>query len=937
MQQPTFFLAPLFTAALTLTAIAPPLIAEQAAQHAFRIYIKEPGAYQVTFEALLGVGLEGPVASNQLRLSCQGDPVPLWLEDGQDGTFGPGDWIEFVGEHLAGEKSYYHDHSQLNVYWLHLDGKKPLRMKAETPRGRVVRDALPRRHLSTMQHREEDQLMIRLNQRSIKLSGNDELWYWAKLTQIDAEPFKVHLDMSGIDREAAAPVRLALHFRPLSRSGQRRDNPLPDHQVDVLLNDEAVGAASWDGDTVFRYELELPAARFEDGENVLALKVPVRVLREGEDPLIDVVMFNWLQLGFPHRGLLADEPVRLQLAEGPARGVVEIVSSAASIIAYGDAGSRIIPHAQAANEPGAPYRHRFRAPKEDHSFLIIADGTLRAPQLIERDRLSNLATTEHQADYLMIVHPRLREATEPLAAFHRSRGLTVEMIDVQDIYDEFNHGILHPESIRAFISHAYHHWARPAPRFVLLVGDASWDSKNVTVDDANYANWTNQQLLQSERFPARPNIVYKEKAALNHRNLIPTWSFTSSQGHSASDNHFVAVEEDDFHPALAIGRFPVIEPEEVRGIVDKTIRYANQAAIGPWRRNILWITNEARGFQRSSDFFAEEAAFDGFTSSKVYPSSEESSNEKHQQTLLHAFNEGQVLVHFYGHGGRFIWRTGPPDFKKNHDLFTLDHINELEPNDRLPVVLSMTCYSAPFDHPNADSIGEKFLRVPDRGAVAIFAASWRNSPSRLYTQALLEELTTPGQAIGTAIMHAKQQMKPQILVEMYNLLGDPAIPLAVPALGIEVTTPGERDASTVTATIDHAGFQGRAIVDWLDDHGDPLYSHELRLATNHFEVSLGDDAEVDPGAIGGVRVYAWNEDTRQDGLGALRFEKPKTEQARQGRQPAFKNNEAEQRDNNTAESRENAEGQENAESGNAESAESTLSQETENQGLDDRD
>ena len=56
----------------------------------------------------------------------------------------------------------------------------------------------------------------------------------------------------------------------------------------------------------------------------------------------------------------------------------------------------------------------------------------------------------------------------------------------------------------------------------------------------------------------------------------------------------------------------------------------------------------------------------------------------------------------------------------------------------------MTCYSAPFDHPNADSIGEKFLRLPDRGAVAVVAASWRISPSEEMSRLLLEEFTKPG-------------------------------------------------------------------------------------------------------------------------------------------------------------------------------------------------
>ena len=68
----------------------------------------------------------------------------------------------------------------------------------------------------------------------------------------------------------------------------------------------------------------------------------------------------------------------------------------------------------------------------------------------------------------------------------------------------------------------------------------------------------------------------------------------------------------------------------------------------------------------------------------------EKSNEKHQERLLEAFAEGQLVVHFHGHGGRYIWRTGPTDYKKNRDLFNLDHLDMLEPSSRLQVMLRMT-------------------------------------------------------------------------------------------------------------------------------------------------------------------------------------------------------------------------------------------------------
>ena len=44
----------------------------------------------------------------------------------------------------------------------------------------------------------------------------------------------------------------------------------------------------------------------------------------------------------------------------------------------------------------------------------------------------------------MVAHERLRAAIEPLAELHRQAGLAVEVVDIQDVYDEFNYGILAP-------------------------------------------------------------------------------------------------------------------------------------------------------------------------------------------------------------------------------------------------------------------------------------------------------------------------------------------------------------------------------------------------------------------------------------------------------------------------------------------------------------
>ena len=64
--------------------------------------------------------------------------------------------------------------------------------------------------------------------------------------------------------------------------------------------------------------------------------------------------------------------------------------------------------------------------------------------------------------------------------------------------------------------------------------------------------------------------------------------------------------------------------------------------------------------------------------------------------------------------------------------------------------------------------------------MAVIAASWRTSAHRQLSGSLLEELTRPGATVGEAFLAAKRQSKRQDFIHMYNLLGDPAVPLAIP-------------------------------------------------------------------------------------------------------------------------------------------------------------
>ncbi len=843
----------------------------------FKMFIESSGAYRLGFEDLVAAGLEvtGPdrksgLPSAGLGLTSGGQAVPVWLEDGEDGFFGPGDWIEFVGEHLAGEYSYASEHSRYNVYFLRFDHYQPRRIVAaeESIAGEPSASVAYRR----LQHLEDDALILRLPPAAT--GEPEELWFWAKMAHNTREPFSVDLDLADLAVESDGTVDLRVHFRGWSKPRTKPDAETPDHQVDMTLNGASLTSAQWNGTSPHLVEIPaIPVSELISGDNTLVLKVPIRP--DGKERhLIDVVMLNWIEVVYPRHDRVgtgqavftvdaATEPPAIQLARDPER----------EILVYGEQGTRF------AIAPGPPGTSAFVPAPGEQTFTAVASTELSTPDAIVFDRPTRLTESDQQADYLMVAHHSLIDAIGPLAELHRSRGLSVEVIDIADVYDEFNHGVSHPRALRAFLAHAHQHWQKPTPKFVLLVGDASWDARNEVTIDANYADWT-YRPGESKHFGKNQSTPYSEDAELNHRHLVPTWSHATGQGHSASDNYFVAVDGEDRLPDLAIGRLPVVTPDEVADIVEKTMRYVSEPEVGPWRRNALLITNESRGFQRRSDQLASRLTTAGFSSDKVYPASTETSNELHTRKLLETFDEGQLFVHFLGHGGRYIWRTGPPDLEKNHDLLTLDHLEQLEETRRLPVVLSMTCYSAPFDHPSADSIGEKLLRIADRGAVGVVAASWRNSPSPAWGAALLDELMTPGATIGEAVQRAKRDVGHPMFVETYNLLGDPAVPVALPAGQIDlvaVPAEGEDRPIRVTGRIDLEAFDGSVILDLVDPAGSIVHTVSAEAEASVFDLVLEvgpADLAADPAADRSLvlRAYAWNTGRGIDAVGALVLE-----------------------------------------------------------------
>lgn len=798
------------------------------------IEIKDSGVYTLDYAAIVAQqpGLKD-CASNDLVMLNHDKEVAIRVQDDGHGQFGPGSHIEWIGLSLHGPQSWYNSYSTVNVYQLGTAVGTPARMH-ELPLPAKAKTAQLRRRL----HFEQENLLLRLGTREMNPGEEPDVWQWAKLTPIDPKPFSYAFDLPDAELHTTNDTTtLTLGFRGVSNIIATKSTAKPaDHWIEVSINGKLLQTLRWDGRDEIREQLNVPHALLKNNTNVLSLRIPRRdALDDPKNFLVDVVMFNWLEISYPLRGNLA----------GSTAGFTASANMAIELEYAGTDTPELYATDGTYRSMTALGNARYSAAGTDNNVELypVTTGHLLTPSLLRAVADHDPHNVDSDYDYLIVAHPRLLDAIQPLAQYHREHGFRVGVFNVDDVYDQFNGGIVHPTAIRNLVAWGTEHW-KIKPHYLLLVGDASTDihhdPRNGRLNGASYLMTPQppaDQILPGNGFGGMLTYAYHESdLPLPNRNLIPTWQFPSAEGQSASDNDFVTMKQGDFHPTLAVGRFPVVEPTEVKAIVDKTIAYLSNPAPGPWRRQVTFIsTSEMASFKQASDKIAADLTHQGFSINNVYTDANEKDADRYhtaRETLKQDLNEGNLLVHFLGHGGSYIWRVGAIG-----DLFSLENVSELTNAGRYPMVLAMTCFSAPFDNPSDDSIGERFLREANKGAVAVFAASWKNSPNPEYSKSLIDELLKPGNAIGDAIVSAKAKITDRDFVEMYNLLGDPAIILARPRGSLQLVRMAERWNSQVLVHIPQTNFNGDVTVDWIDANQQILLSRHYQARDIQFALT----------------------------------------------------------------------------------------------------
>ena len=534
------------------------------------------------------------------------------------------------------------------------------------------------------------------------------LWLWDVLLSRGSKSFPFTID-SMTDRGAKLEVHL---------QGASDFEAAEDHHVRVSVNGIEVGEARWDGKLATTMEALLAPGVLRVGENEMSVENVGDTGAAYSMVFLDRYALTYARPVVADAGRLEggfDESGRVTFGRG--RIVVQTSPETTWLRGTNEGSFRV--------EAG-------------QSYLAVSPDAVLEPK-VRKPSASGLRIASNRADYLVIGPRELLPAAEPLLRSRRSQGLLSRAVAIEEIYDEFGYGEPGPEAVKTFLEYAYHHWRRPSVRYVVLLGDATYDAKDYL----------------------RTGVV----------NRVPTPLRKTSYLWTASDPSYAAVNGDDVLPDLALGRLPAASVAEARLLVEKVIAYekSGQSLSGP----AVLVADDpdpAGDFEAGSEEIA--SLLPDREVRRIYL--RERGAAATRTAILESFDAGASLVSYVGHGGIALWAS--------ENVLASEDARILKPQARQPIVMTMNCLNGYFHFPYFDALGEALLKAEAKGAIAAFSPSGLSldAPARLYQMALVEELTSGRhRRLGDAVLAAQRTYAesgafPELLA-IYHLFGDPAL------------------------------------------------------------------------------------------------------------------------------------------------------------------
>ncbi|MDI6804538.1 MAG: C25 family cysteine peptidase [Bacteroidota bacterium] len=713
----------------------------------YKILIAQDGMYRLTNSYLLDVGINlQTIPTNSLAMYYQGKSIPMDVN-----TENPDvqNWyIDFYGTRKYGDSTFFDPYTDTSYYWLTWNDPLPTRFTKQA--ANLITPVYTANSCTTFRHFERDSnYYYGYNDNEIRTVDNvkGEGWYWLDFVGTASKSITFNIDTLNPGRFDSAYFKARFHGMTAYDDTNRSR-----HQVRVTLNGKVLGEVLWTQNQELILSTSFIDTLLKKGTNTLLINSTMIKLSKFYIDWFQVtyrspisVQNNYFDFSAPAQPTDAVTLFRIAKVTSDSIDVFDLTSYRKIVNTLKDA-------------QGWAFLDSSLSSKR---YIVTGKNQRVTPSSIIPHTFKNIRSNPDGADYIAVTHSLFKNPAITLANSRSAFGLRTAVVDVQDIYDEFNYGHIDPLSIKEFFKHAYNLWTAPSPSYIVMFGDACIDYK--------------------KKFPSTTKT-----------NFVPGY------GIPMSDNALVCFDSVyNYLPAIIIGRIPVENQIQAARVVQKITDYDNPP-MDFWNKRTLFVTggttaSERWQFNSLSDMLINESITPsplGGLVYKVYKTSSAIIDGDYKYYMQGLVNEGLSFVNFIGHSGGRIWNV---DIGNPNDLQNT--------NGKLPFISSVSCNIGAFYTHFANVLSEDFLFADNRGGIGAWASSHIGSANtgfwlarKFLNAATRESVKTLGELTHLSRIYfwtINDSISTPTVIHTFNLyplIGDPYSKFALPQkpdLGID--------------------------------------------------------------------------------------------------------------------------------------------------------
>ena len=741
--------------------------------HWVKIRINHTGIYRITYDELRKMGLEDPThphlygngggmlpEMNNVPVPDDLQEIPIWLEKGDDGKFGKGDYILFYATgpekwDFSSSDSLYHIslhlYDRYAYYFITSSDRAPLTIPSEP---------FPEETPAYISSSYDAKVYHEVNRENLIRSGRE--WY---------EPLPAgtpySLSFAFPHLVTTEPVRF--RARVVARSPRTS-------YFDIYGNDEQLGSMAVGPVNIFSYTSAYAKATSGIFSFLASSsQVTVRLSYRNSDPANSRAWLDRLEVTARCRLVFEGAPLffRDRRSVAPGRFTEFRIEGKEGIV--WDVTD--LHHVRVLNSLRQNGKTLIRSHTDTlREFVIFSGNDFPAPEIVD-DNLPNQDLHGYpNATLVIVTHPDFLEQALVLGQYHQEHDhMSVAVATTEQVYNEFSSGARDIAAIRNFVRMFYRRATTPAekPRYLLLLGDGSYD--NLSDDENN------------------PNFIPTYQSV---NSLTPTLSFVS-------DDFFGLMDDDEGGVEglldIGVGRLPVATPEQATTLLNKIRAYYAKESLGDWRNTICFVGDDEDNniHMQDADRLATylDTTYPSFVLKKIYldayPQVSTASGQRYpdvNREISENIERGLLIFNYVGHGNE----RG----LAHEAILGLNDIITWHNYPRCPLFITATCEFSRFDDVEIDangvvsprtSAGEEVLLSPSGGAIALLTttrlvyASPNFVLNRNFYRFIFKrnELGQPN-TFGDALRYTKNSSGTSINKLNFTLLGDPALRLAYP-------------------------------------------------------------------------------------------------------------------------------------------------------------